>query len=1442
MKNKDSFSKTKLWKILTGLFLAVFLLALPLNLSGQTTVFSDNFSSASLSSSGTPALTYSTTIGTGSAITTGSTLDIKAAASAAGTSYVSASYPSSSVFNTTLGSNTGLVSWSFNVRQSKGSGNLGGFDATKYGVAVVLAASEANLLSATCNGYAVVCNGTAAPYVYSLVSFTGGLSANSKVTTFATGTLPGSTSPNVMNDYMSIMVTYDYSANTWKLYQRDDGATAFGDPATGTTLITTATNSTYTATVLANFGFLWNYGSAATQYKASLDNFKLTVNVPVSWSSGWPKAEVPTPTGFTAKVNLNVPGKAYYVILASGATAPTSAQVKAGLNASGGATTNGSITCAAGATEYAAAAGGSLTNSTPYDVYFVAEDASGSNLQSSPILKSVTTTAAATAPTISTPTATSITNSSATLGANITSDGGATITDRGTVWTTNTGVGIGDNKLDETGRTAGIFSHNRTSLPAKTQIFYKGYATNSVNTVLSSESSFYTLANEPTTQVTGLTATAASSSSINLAWTPAADADGYIILQRLGGTATTGSPADFNIYSIGNSIGNGTVAAYITGSATSCSITGLTSSTQYSYKVFSVNSDGVNAATYNYFTTSAPSASATTSAALIATYTWNQTGTASWATASNWTPNRTNPDIADILQFNGGGSIVVTNVPTQTIAQLLISNNTTIELQSTVAATLSIRGEAGVDFDVQTGSTLNLAQATNPIIVAIGAGATGSVAGSIAFTNSAHKLTANDASALTFQSGGIFTAGSGFTSNAFGAGTAGSVIFANGSKYYAYAGSNPFANASSIVVWQTGSTYVHKNTGSQPALSNRTYANFELDNATGTAYTSITPLTVDNLIVSSGSWGLGISNAFTINGNISIANGATLNLNPATAGTIALKGDINVVSGGILNVNPLATFTEIITLSGTGAQAINNAGTFSSTTDASYIVANSTGVNIASNVSFPTLTINSGAVLNVNAGKQLTVSSTLNNSGTLNILSTSADGTATCLTPTTLGGTGGTYNVSQYLTGGRNWYISSPISDATTAIFNPAGGSNHLYWYDEAHGSTKPWPYSTRNDSTLEVMRGYVANMAVDGAVTFNGTLNTGDKTILFNRTTGQTKEGFNLLGNPYTSYVNIKDIQTSDTVHMETSYWLRTRNAGNTNYVFDTYNLKSGIGITNSGLKLTKYIPPMQAFWVRVKQGFNSGSLTLHNSLRAHQDSVSNVFRAPSNIALTQQILRLQVSNGLNTDETVLYTNPNALNGFDDYDSQKMMNEITTTPDIYTLAGSTTVAINGMNSIPYESEMPIGFTANTSGGYSLKASQISNFTSGTQVILKDYLDIANPVITDLSDGKSYLFTSSVTTNNTSRFSITFHAPSIATGINQSSKGEGWILTRNGQIIVNGTVNGAILEVFNTIGQKVISRNLTGTNNTLNNNLSAGAYLVKLTNGGQNFSRKIIIN
>ena len=231
-----------------------------------------------------------------------------------------------------------------------------------------------------------------------------------------------------------------------------------------------------------------------------------------------------------------------------------------------------------------------------------------------------TVTSGNTAPTVTTPTATTISTTSATLGGNITADGGDAITERGTIWKTSAGVTISDNKLAEGSTSTGTFSHSRTSLPAGTQIFYKAYATNGIGTTLSSEASFYTLSNEPSNHAASFTATANSQTQIDLAFSAAStitNAAGYLILQR-SGAAPTGLPVDATAYTVGNTIGDGTVAAIITNTVDiSKSITGLSAGTQYYFTLFPYNG---SASTINYKTDgTVPTANATTVAPLDAT-------------------------------------------------------------------------------------------------------------------------------------------------------------------------------------------------------------------------------------------------------------------------------------------------------------------------------------------------------------------------------------------------------------------------------------------------------------------------------------------------------------------------------------------------------------------------------------------------------------------------------------------------------------------------------------------------------------------------------------------------------------------------------------------------------------------------------------------------------
>ncbi|MBT3293674.1 MAG: hypothetical protein HN919_19940 [Verrucomicrobia bacterium] len=110
------------------------------------------------------------------------------------------------------------------------------------------------------------------------------------------------------------------------------------------------------------------------------------------WDATYPHVDTETASGATARGQIDEDGTAYYVVLADGATAPDSAEVKAGTGDGGAAAlASGSINLTAN-TEGTDVFSG-LSDSTAYDVYFVAEDDEGTpNLQASPTLVEFTTT------------------------------------------------------------------------------------------------------------------------------------------------------------------------------------------------------------------------------------------------------------------------------------------------------------------------------------------------------------------------------------------------------------------------------------------------------------------------------------------------------------------------------------------------------------------------------------------------------------------------------------------------------------------------------------------------------------------------------------------------------------------------------------------------------------------------------------------------------------------------------------------------------------------------------------------------------------------------------------------------------------------------------------------------------------------------------------------
>jgi hypothetical protein len=438
----------------------------------------------------------------------------------------------------------------------------------------------------------------------------------------------------------------------------------------------------------------------------------------------------------------------------------------------------------------------------------------------------------------------------------------------------------------------------------------------------------------------------------------------------------------------------------------------------------------------------------------------------------------------------------------------------------------------------------------------------------------------------------------------------------------------------------------------------------------------------------------------------------------------------------------------------------------------------------------------------VNAGIALTIDENVTVNAKTITLQSDNTGTATLLNNGMLN-IAETAHVQQYLStaDSREWYyLASPVTGATSALF---GASDMVGNYTEATTSySNPFTEAT----SLETGRGYVVKLveASNPTYTFSGALNDGAVNISVTRT-GDTapKRGFNLVGNPYPSYLDWDAAYNANTSNVQSTIWTRTFETGE--MVFKTYNADAQTGTDD---QTTAHIAPLQAFWVKVPaEKADAGNLTLEltNAQRLHKSAGDANLRTAK---AERQLLRLQVSNGTNTDKAVILFDENADNGFDSYDSEKMSNNNAAIPEIYTLAGTQEVAINSFAGAASDREVALGFRTQTAGTFTISAVTLNNLE---KVILID--NVAGGEY-DLTVG-NYTFTSDAT-DNADRFTLALRAPQTPTGIAnaQISTFRAW--TENNRIVINADKD---FTIFNSLGQQV-----------QNHRVPTGVYIVKCEN------------
>jgi len=476
------------------------------------------------------------------------------------------------------------------------------------------------------------------------------------------------------------------------------------------------------------------------------------------------------------------------------------------------------------------------------------------------------------------------------------------------------------------------------------------------------------------------------------------------------------------------------------------------------------------------------------------------------------------------------------------------------------------------------------------------------------------------------------------------------------------------------------------------------------------------------------------------------------------------------------------------------------------------------------------LTVETGGIVEVLPGKSLTINGTSNtNSGTIKLLS-DASGTATLI-----GNIEGNAEVQQYLTGnGRNWwYLASPLSVASSSVFSGDKIGKYVEDYLNDNDGNTNAPYYTSPFSTPETLvpgRGYIIKRASTDAATYTftgGTLNNGDVTITPTRTGNEAaKRGFNLVGNPYPSYIDWNAVYASLPLNhnMRNAIWFRTYDIEKSAMVFHTYGDGDAVPEITSPL-----IAPMQAFWVKVAADGSNGALTFKNAHRSHYATSANPLKVKA--AENRPRLRMVISNGTNTDETLIVGKSYASNTLDSYDIEKMSADNIAIPEIYSVVGSEELVINSLNTLTGGTSISLGFRTGQSGTFNLQATQLENIDA--KVILVDKLTSTE---TELKAGTAYTFTSDATTT-TDRFSLVLRTPGVVTGVDNAASNLK-VSTTQGSIVICGTTPGSTVRVFNTVGQQLTSATATGSRTELHRDFTPGIYLVKVNNRTMKISVK----
>lgn len=523
----------------------------------------------------------------------------------------------------------------------------------------------------------------------------------------------------------------------------------------------------------------------------------------------------------------------------------------------------------------------------------------------------------------------------------------------------------------------------------------------------------------------------------------------------------------------------------------------------------------------------------------------------------------------------------------------------------------------------------------------------------------------------------------------------------------------------------------------------------------------------------------------------------------------------------------------------------------SSTTDV-VITDQTNEPSISSTVEVAYVTIESSSDLVVEKTGNLLITENLNNSGVLSLESDSNEYSSLIIDGTS----NGTINYDRHVningsgTTGSNDLISAPLTGqafnnfatANSNILSNTGNTLYLFGpFDKTSGNYVT--YANTETATLDAGVGYRAASTDNGTFTFTGTVNNG--TVTNNITNaGPSEAEWNLVGNPYPSYINVHDFLNHEVSSGVSN--INLLNAGTAAiYGYDGDALNGWTIYNLATTTAATVIAPGQGFFVSA-DATNAPLYDLEFTSAMRSTGSTDDFIAGRLGGLVY--LTLNASTASDSYSTQVYFNPNASLGFNfGFDTGLFSN-----PPFVLF--STLVEPNPAN--PSEPDMLAIQTinpsdlGNTSIPLGVNASQGVQVTfaltdNTTPVTTEVYLDDTVANTSTLLNDSDYVFTPSTTLSGTGRFFLRVFDETLSTVENNLDALTIYALGDSKELVVRGQLNSnTALNLFDIQGRTILSTSLDQTrleNRIDVSTLNSGVYVVTVENNGQQKTQKVII-